>query len=59
MLANEEVKDCVSERGGYPVERKLMHQWSLRISAYAERLLTGLETIDWSDALKDAQRYWI
>jgi len=59
VLANEEVKDGVSERGGYPVERKLMNQWSLRISAYAERLLTGLETIDWSDSIKEAQRNWI
>ena len=59
VLANEEVKDGVSERGGYPVERKLMNQWSLRISAYAERLLTGLEGIDWSDSIKEAQRNWI
>lgn len=59
VLANEEVKDGVSERGGYPVERKLMSQWSLRISAYAERLLTGLENIDWSDSLKEAQKNWI
>ncbi|MBL0340248.1 MAG: class I tRNA ligase family protein [Bacteroidetes bacterium] len=59
VLANEEVKDGVSERGGYPVEKKLMSQWSLRISAYAERLLLGLDAIDWSDSLKEAQRYWI
>jgi leucyl-tRNA synthetase len=59
VLANEEVKDGFSERGGYPVERKKMKQWSLRISAYAERLLEGLERIDWSDSLKEAQRYWI
>lgn len=59
VLANEEVKDGVSERGGYPVERKLMNQWSLRISAYAERLLTGLDGIDWSDSIKEAQRNWI
>jgi len=59
VLANEEVKDGVSERGGYPVERKLMNQWSLRISAYAERLLQGLDAIDWSDSLKEAQRNWI
>jgi leucyl-tRNA synthetase len=59
VLANEEVKDGVSERGGYPVEKKMMKQWSLRISAYAERLLEGLNTIDWSDALKEAQRNWI
>ena len=59
VLANDEVKDGVSERGGYPVERKLMTQWSLRISAYAERLLQGLESIDWSDSIKEAQRNWI
>lgn len=59
VLANDEVKDGVSERGGHPVERKLMTQWSLRISAYAERLLQGLETIDWSDSLKESQRNWI
>ncbi|MBX7140788.1 MAG: class I tRNA ligase family protein [Chitinophagales bacterium] len=59
VLANDEVKDGVSERGGYPVERKLMKQWSLRITAYAERLLQGLEKIDWSDSLKESQRNWI
>jgi leucyl-tRNA synthetase len=59
VLANDEVKDGVSERGGYPVERKQMKQWSLRITAYAERLLLGLETIDWSESLKEAQRNWI
>ncbi len=59
VLANDEVKDGVSERGGYPVERKLMKQWSMRISAYAQRLLDGLETIDWSESLKESQRYWI
>lgn len=59
VLANEEVKDGVSERGGYPVERKLMKQWSLRITAYAERLLKDLETIDWPESLKEAQRNWI
>jgi leucyl-tRNA synthetase len=59
VLANDEVKDGVSERGGYPVERKLMKQWSLRITAYAERLLQGLEKIDWSDSLKETQRNWI
>lgn len=59
VLANDEVKDGVSERGGYPVERKLMTQWSLRISAYAERLLQGLEKIEWSDSLKESQRNWI
>ena len=59
VLANEEVKDGVSERGGYPVERKLMKQWSLRITAYAERLLNDLEYIDWTDSTKEAQRNWI
>lgn len=59
VLANDEVKDGVSERGGYPVERKLMTQWSLRISAYADRLLKGLDNLDWSDSLKESQRNWI
>lgn len=59
VLANDEVKDGVSERGGYPVERKLMKQWSLRITSYAERLLKGLDTIDWSESIKEAQRNWI
>ncbi|MDI1235226.1 MAG: leucine--tRNA ligase [bacterium] len=59
VLANDEVKDGVSERGGYLVERKLMTQWSLRISAYAERLLQGLDTLDWTDSIKEAQRNWI
>lgn len=59
VLANEEVKDGKSERGGHPVERKLMQQWLLRITAYADRLLYGLDTIDWSDALKTMQRNWI
>jgi leucyl-tRNA synthetase len=59
VLANDEVKDGVSERGGYPVERKLMKQWSLRITAYAQRLLDDLETIDWSDSIKEQQRNWI
>lgn len=59
VLANDEVKDGVSERGGHPVERKLMTQWSLRISSYAERLLQGLDKIDWSDSIKEAQRNWI
>ncbi len=59
VLANEEVKDGVSERGGYPVERKLMKQWSLRITAYAERLLNDLDGIDWTESIKDAQRNWI
>jgi leucyl-tRNA synthetase len=59
VLANEEVKDGLSERGGYPVERKLMQQWSLRITAYADRLLAGLDEIDWPEAIKEAQRNWI
>ena len=59
VLANDEVKDGVSERGGYPVERKLMKQWSLRITAYAQRLLDDLEGIDWSGSIKEQQRNWI
>jgi leucyl-tRNA synthetase len=59
VLANEEVKDGVSERGGYPVERKKMWQWSMRITAYAERLLAGLDTIDWPEPMKEMQRNWI
>lgn len=59
VLANDEVKDGVSERGGHPVERKLMKQWSMRITAYSQRLLDGLEEIDWSDSLKEQQRNWI
>lgn len=59
VLANDEVVNGVSERGGYAVVRKKMKQWSMRISAYAERLLQGLETIDWTDSLKEAQRNWI
>lgn len=59
VLANDEVKDGVSERGGYPVERKLMKQWSMRITAYAQRLLDGLDTLDWTESLKESQRYWI
>ncbi len=59
VLANDEIKDGVSERGGHPVERKKMKQWSMRITAYAERLLQGLEQIDWSDAIKEIQRNWI
>ncbi|MDO1448925.1 class I tRNA ligase family protein [Rhodocytophaga aerolata] len=59
VLANEEVKDGLSERGGYPVVRKKMQQWSMRISAYAERLLQGLDEIDWPDPLKEMQRNWI
>ena len=59
VLANDEVKDGVSERGGHPVERKLMNQWSMRITAYAQRLLDGLEQLDWTESLKESQRYWI
>lgn len=59
VLANDEIKDGVSERGGHPVEQKLMRQWSMRITAYAERLLQGLDTIDWSDSIKEQQRNWI
>jgi len=59
VLANDEVKDGFSERGGYPVERKMMKQWFLRITAYAQRLLDGLETIDWFESLKEVQRNWI
>ncbi len=59
VLANDEVKEGVSVRGGYPVVQKKMRQWSLRVSAYAQRLLDGLEQIDWSDSLKDIQRNWI
>jgi leucyl-tRNA synthetase len=59
VLSNDEVKDGVSERGGYPVERKLMKQWSMRITAYADKLLAGLDTVDWSDSLKEQQRNWI
>lgn len=59
VLANDEVKEGLSERGGHPVERKLMKQWSLRITAYAQRLLDGLVQLDWSASLKESQRYWI
>lgn len=59
VLANEEVKDGLSERGGYPVIKKPMRQWFLRITAYAQRLLDGLDTIDWSDSIKEIQRNWI
>ena len=59
VLANDEIVNGVSERGGYPVVRKKMTQWSMRISAYADRLLSGLENIDWSDAIKESQRNWI
>jgi len=59
VLANEEVKEGISERGGYPVERKLMKQWSLRITAYADRLLNDLDALDWTESIKEAQRNWI
>ena len=59
VLANDEVKEGLSIRGGYPVVQKKMRQWSLRVSAYAQRLLDGLEKVDWSDSLKDVQRNWI
>jgi leucyl-tRNA synthetase len=59
VLSNDEVKDGVSERGGYPVERIKMMQWSMRITAYAERLLKGLDTIDWPEPVKEMQRNWI
>ena len=59
VLANDEVIDGVSERGGYPVIQKKMRQWCLRVSAYAQRLLDGLDTIDWTDSLKETQRNWI
>lgn len=59
VLANDEIVNGVSERGGHPVIRKKMTQWSMRISAYAERLLQGLETIDWTESIKEAQRNWI
>ncbi|AZA52279.1 leucine--tRNA ligase [Chryseobacterium sp. G0201] len=59
VLANDEVKDGKSERGGFPVFQKKMMQWSMRISAYSERLLQGLKTLDWPQPLKDAQEYWI
>jgi leucyl-tRNA synthetase len=59
VLANDEVSEGVSIRGGYPVEQKLMYQWCLRVSAYAPRLLEGLETLQWSDSIKETQRNWI
>lgn len=59
VLANDEVKEGISVRGGYPVVQKKMRQWSLRVSAYAQRLLEGLDTVEWSDSLKDIQRNWI
>jgi leucyl-tRNA synthetase len=59
VLANDEIVNGVSERGGFPVIRKKMTQWSMRISAYAERLLQGLDTIDWTESIKESQRNWI
>jgi leucyl-tRNA synthetase len=59
VLANDEVSEGLSIRGGYPVEQKLMYQWCLRVSAYAERLLEGLNRLDWTDSLKETQRNWI
>ena len=59
VLAHDEIKDGLSERGGYPVERKKMPQWMMRTTAYADRLLSGLEEVEWSDALKEMQKNWI
>jgi len=59
VLANDEIKDGLSERGGHPVEKRKMKQWSLRISAYAQRLLDGLNHLEWTDSLKETQRNWI
>jgi leucyl-tRNA synthetase len=59
VLANDEVVDGVSERGGHPVVQKVMRQWCLRVSAYAQRLLDGLDTVEWTDSLKETQRNWI
>ncbi len=59
VLANDEVKEGLSERGGHPVERKSMRQWSLRITAYADRLLNGLDNVNWSDSLTEMQRNWV
>lgn len=59
VLANDEVINGLSERGGYPVEQRVMRQWSLRVSAYAPRLLEGLETVDWSESIKETQKNWI
>jgi leucyl-tRNA synthetase len=59
VLANDEVVNGVSERGGHPVEQKKMRQWSMRIKAYAERLIQGLDTVDWTDSIKEQQRNWI
>lgn len=59
VLANDEVSEGLSVRGGYPVEQRVMRQWSLRVSAYAQRLLEGLDRIDWSDSIKETQKNWI
>jgi len=59
VLANDEIKDGVSERGGYPVEQRKMKQWAMRITAYADRLIDGLNEVDWSESMKDQQRNWI
>ncbi|MGC4056996.1 MAG: hypothetical protein QM743_02605 [Chitinophagaceae bacterium] len=59
MLANDEVVNGVSERGGHPVERKNMRQWFLRITEYADRLLSSLDNLEWSEAMKEMQRNWI
>ncbi|MBP6385363.1 MAG: leucine--tRNA ligase [Pseudarcicella sp.] len=59
VLANDEIKDGLSERGGYPVEQKKMKQWAMRITAYADRLINGLNDVDWTDAIKEQQRNWI
>jgi len=59
VLANDEVSEGLSVRGGHPVEQRVMRQWSLRVSAYAQRLLNGLETIDWTESLKETQKNWI
>jgi leucyl-tRNA synthetase len=59
VLANDEVSEGVSVRGGHPVEQRVMRQWSLRVSAYAQRLLDGLNTVDWTESLKETQKNWI
>ena len=59
VLANDEVRDGLSVRGGYPVEQKRMKQWLLRVTAYAQRMLDGLEGLEWSDSLKEIQRNWM
>jgi leucyl-tRNA synthetase len=59
VLANDEVSEGVSVRGGHPVEQRVMRQWSLRVSAYAQRLLDGLNTIEWTDSLTETQKNWI